>query len=176
MTKNNSEASRFWESVVRSGSGCLEWTKFIDKDGYGQFKIGSRKDGSRRMVRAHRWAYEQFVCDIPDGLQIDHLCRNRRCVNPEHLEPVTGLVNTRRGWRANKSECKYGHPLSGDNLYIQWGGGRGCRQCRRRLTREHYRKTSGAAQKSYAERNRDKRAAAARIYRAAKRDGRQQSV
>lgn len=88
---------------------------------------------------AHRVGYELYVGKIPDGLMLDHLCRNRCCVNPKHLEPVTNLENVRRGIAAQRNReirlamthCKRGHPLSGDNLYINPGSGqRVCRSCR----------------------------------------------
>jgi hypothetical protein len=87
-----------WESRVhRTFGGCWEWTGAKDRDGYGTMHHRNRP------YRAHRFAYEQFVGPIPDGLVIDHLCTNRGCVNPEHLEPVTNAVNIKRGetgqWR-----------------------------------------------------------------------------
>ena len=88
----NDEA-RFFSRVDRSGE-CWLWTAHVNpKTGYVQFRIGGRA-GS--MVLAHRWAYKHFVGPIPAGMQIDHLCRVRHCVNPEHLEPVTPMENRRR--------------------------------------------------------------------------------
>lgn len=91
-TRRSAE-ERFWEKVDTSAGplGCWPWTASGSRDGYGQFSA----DG--RGVRAHRFAYELLVGPIPEGLQLDHLCRNPGCVNPAHLEPVTGWENTMRG-------------------------------------------------------------------------------
>jgi HNH endonuclease len=80
---------RFWEKVEQ-GEGCWLWTGAIDR-GYGQFVWNGRK-------RAHRVAYELIIGPIPEGLELDHLCRNKSCVRPEHLEPVTKAENIRRQW------------------------------------------------------------------------------
>jgi hypothetical protein len=83
---------RFWSKVRGSdASTCWEWQGHVMRNGYGQF-------GLRRgvVVLAHRWAYEDLVVAIPDGLDLDHLCRNTRCVNPWHLDPVTRAENLRR--------------------------------------------------------------------------------
>ena len=87
-------------------------------------------------VRAHRLYYERHVGPIPDGLEMDHLCRNRACVNPDHLEPVTRAENNRRKAVA-QTHCKNGHPLSGDNL-LATKRQRACRACQRERSRRHY--------------------------------------
>ncbi len=108
---------RFW-SKVRKTDTCWIWTSAIIPSGYGTFWI----DGGTQY--AHRLAYEWVVGPIAPGLQLDHLCRVRECVRPDHLEPVTGRVNILRGVgpaaiNARKTHCPQGHPLSGDNLYAR---------------------------------------------------------
>lgn len=91
-----SDQQRFFKSIVVTDVGCWIWkkakAKAKDKDGYGLFKIYPK------MLRAHRWIYEHLKCKIPDGFQIDHLCCNPGCVNPDHLQTVTPLRNTQLGW------------------------------------------------------------------------------
>lgn len=128
-------------------SGCHIWTAQL-LGGYGQFWFNGR------MMPAHRYAYEATVGPIPEGLQIDHLCRVRCCVNPAHLEPVTQLENIRRGTvgavnRARhlaKTHCKRGHPLEGSNLYPQPSGSRQCRICHIAAVRRYQKKNKVVAQ------------------------------
>ena len=108
---------------------CWVWLKSRYANGYGQY---SRRDGYRGL--AHRAYYQIHVGPIPDGFVLDHLCRNRACVNPDHLEPVARGENTRRGGNAAKTHCDHGHPLSGDNLYVDPRGRRQCKACRRQAT------------------------------------------
>jgi len=93
-----SEEDRFWPKVDKQPCGCWIWIASLNPCGYGQFSIG------RRVLRAHRISYEWANGPIPAGLELDHLCRNRACVNPDHLEAVTGQLNTLRGWHARRSE------------------------------------------------------------------------
>lgn len=88
---------RFWSRVAETVGGCWLWTAAKCDNGYGRFRAGSV------LVRTHRYAYELMVGDIPEGLDLDHLCRNRACVNPYHLDPVTRGVNVRRGARVVRS-------------------------------------------------------------------------
>ncbi|HET6917253.1 MAG TPA: HNH endonuclease [Acidimicrobiales bacterium] len=93
--------------------GCWLWESEIDRDGYGQFTVGTY-DGKRVRAKAHRWAYEFLRAEIPKGLTIDHLCKVRNCVNPWHMEPVTFGENARRGTRIyrRRTHCGQGHDQS----------------------------------------------------------------
>lgn len=121
----DAEWKRFWAKVLVTDS-CWLWQAAKYSNGYGAFGVTSR-----RIRLAHRYAYERLVGPIPEGLQLDHLCRVRSCVRPEHLEPVTAAVNVQRATkRGNQDVCKRGHSLSGENLYVSPKGIRGCRSCR----------------------------------------------
>ncbi len=128
---------RFWLMVdKREPTDCWPWLGSKTGYGYGSFRTGSSKDGSRRHVMAHRFAYESLRGPIPESLQIDHLCRNRGCQNPAHMEPVTQRENILRGEgltanEARRTHCPKGHPLSGSNLY-RTKLGRRCRMCNSR--------------------------------------------
>lgn len=117
-------------------NGCWIWTGAIFKrSGYAVLWW----EGSTRG--AHRVFYEQMIGDVPDGKQLDHLCRVRHCVNPAHLEPVTIRQNVLRGdghaaQNARKTHCLHGHPLSGDNLSVTSKGWRVCITCRRERKRQ----------------------------------------
>lgn len=104
---------------------CWTWTGALNSRGYGCVGV------NQKSQLTHRVSYELHIGPIPDGLQIDHLCRNTRCCNPHHLEAVTGLVNIRRAFAATKDRCKHSHPLAGPNLRIKSKGAAGKqRQCR----------------------------------------------
>lgn len=142
-----SDEIRFWKKVelaTKDGS-CWPWRASLSTSGYGLFRYEGRQQS------AHRVAYRLFTGPIPDGLQLDHLCRNRTCCNPAHLEPVTQQENMRRGSLSLHYErcralthCRRGHPLSGVNLYIDKRGRRDCCECRRARKRAHWAKTRGA--------------------------------
>jgi hypothetical protein len=130
-------ADRFWPKVDKDlSSGCWNWTASLVTGGYGGFA-----DDQLRPVRAHRFAYELLVGPIPAGLHLDHLCRNRRCVNPAHLEPVTNPENVLRGegptaQLAQRTHCKNGHPLSDENVLLT-SERRHCRACSRERRRSY---------------------------------------
>src|SRR5690606_14651905 len=121
---------RFWQRTnLEPSSGCWVWSGARHGEGYGSFYW----QGSMRL--AHRVAYTALVGPIPSGLELDHLCRNRLCCNPAHLEPVTRGENMRRSplcgqAKRNKTHCLKNHPLSGDNLYVAPNGQRQCITCK----------------------------------------------
>jgi hypothetical protein len=134
---------RFAAKIALTDAGCIEWLGTSLGHGYGGFFVGPRPGMRTTMVFAHRWSYEHHFGPIPDGMQLDHLCRNRRCVNPEHLEPVTGAENVRRA-AVTKTHCPQGHSYSGSNLYVPPGGTsqRQCRTCIRNRARNRRKKAS----------------------------------
>jgi hypothetical protein len=121
---------RFWAKVEKREDGCWLWTRNCTSGGYGQFTNGGKKH------LAHRVAYEWLVGPIPPGLDLDHLCRVRNCVNPGHLEPVTRRENVRRG-EAGENRKDMTHCLRGHLFVIRDDGSRRCRQCQKRR-RETY--------------------------------------
>ena len=125
---------RFMERVRLRDDFCWEWTggKTSGQFDYPRFCVGKAD-----YVLAHRWSYEYHVGPIPEGLTIDHLCRNTLCVNPSHLEPVTNVENVMRGEgacavNARKTHCKRGHEFTPENTYRKTNpNGRPARQCKR---------------------------------------------
>lgn len=114
--------------VMRDPFGCWTIFGYLDKDGYGVTKAG----GSRIPRRAHRVVYELLIGPIPNGMVIDHLCRIKNCVNPDHLEVVTIQENNRRGVQgALKQTCAFGHPWNEENIrQIKTGPRTGKRYCK----------------------------------------------
>ncbi len=125
--------ARWWPKITCVET-CMEWNAAVRKDGYGVFSM-VRKDGKRRMRAAHRVSYEMFVGPIPEYMDIDHLCRNRKCVRPQHLEAVSRLENLRRGQTVVARQlavtgCPKGHSYDEVNTYW-YGNKRECRECKR---------------------------------------------
>lgn len=124
---------RFWDYVSpEPNSGCWLWTGSLDAKGYGSFW------GVGAHLKAHRFWYEHLYGPVPLGLELDHKCRVRCCVNPDHLEAVTHLENMRRGdnHHRHKTHCRNGHPYDSVNTYA-YRGERLCRECRRQSVRQH---------------------------------------
>lgn len=129
MPKRRILPDEFWQRVTPTGF-CWEWGGTLTDEGYGVFME------AKRQYKAHRRAYELLVSPIPNGLHLDHLCRNRGCVNPDHLEPVTPKVNYLRGFSpmaiaARRKHCVNGHEYTPENTRVCPDGGRDCRTCDR---------------------------------------------
>lgn len=120
---------RFWDKVNKTDN-CWEWIGAKTSSGYGNFLWNGKN------VTAHRKSYEILVGNVPEELDLDHLCRNRSCVNPSHLEPVTRRENLLRGEtipakHAKKTHCPKGHEYTEDNTYIyKKTNSRHCIKCR----------------------------------------------
>ena len=140
-------ARRDWDMFMahvspEPNTGCWLWMGYVNRGGYGRLNRAGRG-----TLNAHRYAYELLTGPIPAGLQVDHLCRVRSCVNPAHLEAVTHQENIRRGdngrHNAVKTHCPSGHLYSEANTKVNVKGSRECRVCivlgsrrRRRIARE----------------------------------------
>ena len=134
---SQADLDRFWSKVEKTET-CWNWLGWKTNVGYGQFKINYKN------VLSHRFSYIICKGEIIGELYIDHLCRNRGCCNPEHMELVTHRENTMRGYNpaslnSKKTHCVRGHLLSGDNLYLSpKSKQRTCYECRRFTNREYY--------------------------------------
>lgn len=139
-------------AVKRKKRDCWEWPRFVNKQGYGVVYPRLSNRTEYVYVNVHRYLYLMLVGDVPEGWDVDHLCRNRRCANPSHLEAVPVGVNIRRGTNpaaqnARRSECRSGHPLDGPDadLSVYWveHGRRVCRICLNETARKnHHRRTA----------------------------------
>lgn len=140
LTISHATRERFFDKFERNGADCWVWTASRLPNGYGSFWVG---ENGIKAANAHRFAYRLLVGEVPDGLVLDHLCRNRACVNPEHLEPVTDRENMWRGEHASivaarKGQCVNGHKMTPENTRIAPArpgrrnrATRECRQCGR---------------------------------------------
>ena len=128
--------SHFWDKIEKT-EAC--WLRRGTNRGHGYGTMSIRN----KTYYAHRFAYELLIGPIPDGLCLDHLCRNTLCVNPEHLEPVTNAENLLRGqnpWAINarKTYCQMGHPYDKTNTYVRPDGSRRCKICTRSQNNGRY--------------------------------------
>jgi hypothetical protein len=146
-----------FEARVDKSGGCWVWTGAINSSGYASLRV----DGATK--EAHRWYFQQVNGPVPNGLELDHTChsndqacaggnscRHRRCVNPDHLEPVVQRENWARGRAPSvanvaKTHCKHGHEFTAENTYRRPCGGRACRACIRRTQREYVRRKRSTA-------------------------------
>lgn len=142
MTDESRLPVRFWDRITITGKGCWEWTGTKVGEGkYGQMMLHGKKQPT------HRLTYETYVGPIPPGLQIDHLCRNHACCNPNHLEAVTPQTNVRRGTlpdvtrarHAAITQCPRGHGYTPENVIRNSRGSRRCRTCHNELVRQRRR-------------------------------------
>jgi hypothetical protein len=126
---------RVWRKITVTPAGCWQWDGRLEPTGYARVRVG------KRMCLLHRWVYTTLVGPIPDGLECDHLCRNRACGNPSHIEPVTRRENLRRGYNTNaaKTACPQGHPYTPENTMLTRGF-RYCKQCNRAGVRAAWRR------------------------------------
>lgn len=152
MTRRTPPARRFWNKINPNGpislirgvhGSCWTWTASTDHNGYGRFYDG------QTMTRPYRWAYEQQFGPVAPGLHLDHLCRNRLCCRPSHLEPVTPRMNTLRGmspgavaYRTNR--CFKGHELTPGNTGMRRDGSRICKTCDAARSRAYYARKQAA--------------------------------
>lgn len=135
---------RFWDKVNITDD-CWEWTASLRGTGYGAFSV-PRPQGGFTHIGAHQFSYWLCVGDVPAGYELDHLCRNRKCVNPQHLEAVPHRLNMLRSTspvadNALKTHCPQGHPYAGENLMIKHSA-RYCRTCERARWNDWYRRRS----------------------------------
>lgn len=138
ITRASKPIIKFIEEIEKSKNGCWNWRGSLNEKGYGQIWDGIKN------VRAHRWSYEYFREPIADGLVVDHMCRNRACVNPWHLRTVSPKVNAlensfgQSAINSRKTHCKRGHEFTQENTIFYKNGVRTCKECARACHREAY--------------------------------------
>ena len=143
VVRSPEELAEVLRANSRAADGCIVWAGALDSKGYGRVYVGTRLDGRAQTRFAHRVAWELANGPVPDGLPLDHLCRNRACINVAHLEPVTHRVNILRGVgitavNAAKTACISGHEYTPENTRIIRTGARIhriCRACRKKWSR-----------------------------------------
>lgn len=155
LVRFQSKCAEAAEVHPKLGTKCLEWHSVIN-GGYGMLRVGSKLDGTRRLRSAHLLAYEHFVGPVPEGMEVDHLCRNKRCVRPDHLEAVTHAENMRRAaegrlpYQTLKMHCPAGHEytLANTIVYEKDGSrGRSCRACRPAAMKRYRERKNGEVAK-----------------------------
>jgi hypothetical protein len=125
-------------------AGCWEWQGCRTPNGYGHVTVGSVRDGSRRVRNVHAVAYECWVGEVPEGKELDHLCRNPSCFNPDHLEPVTHSVNLKRAYPMGEA-FKCGHTRTEDNISLDGSKFRRCKTCMQAKRRARYERDKAKA-------------------------------
>lgn len=133
------QIEEFWSRVgvdMYDDDACWPWKGAFDSHGYGSYRWSTRP---LRQTMAHRIAFILVRGGVPDGLELDHLCRNTKCCNPRHLEPVTHAENIRRRSVAQTS-CKRGHEFTTENTRRRQGKGRECRTCVRAALRDAWKR------------------------------------
>lgn len=127
----NDKLQRFTVQDGGFSSACWVWGGAVDHGGYGRF-THTEPGQARRTLSAHRESYKAYKGHIPEGFEVDHLCRNTRCINPDHLEAVTGKENNRRvvqHQHVPASHCRNGHEFTPENAVFDRAGYRKCRAC-----------------------------------------------
>lgn len=129
ITITQRQYKNFLAKIEKKESGCWEWLGYRNERNYGQFPLRNHPSGKETWA-AHRVSHLLFVGDIPEKYEVDHICFNRACVNPEHLEAVNSKENTKRARavQPRKIVCKHGHYLL-NNVYVKPGGKRECKTC-----------------------------------------------
>lgn len=140
-------ADRLWTRVEKT-DGCWLWTGPTASNGYGRLAV--TVEGRRTTIGAHRASYELLVGPVADDLDLDHLCRVRNCVRPNHLEPVPSRVNTMRGTaptaiNAARTACVHGHDFTVANTIRLSDGRRRCRTCQNRMSLAAYHRRRATA-------------------------------